>query len=107
MNLKKTHLFTLYIFLSIGLLSGSLLIDGCNNDKSNSTYVLTGNIVADGKNLVQINCQRCHALVPVNDLNKNVWKYHTLPSMCKYFKVSSYLGGYYKNEKDTGGLSLA
>jgi len=107
MNLKKTYLFTFYICSAIGLLSGSLLIGGCNNEQHDSTYVLTGNIVADGKNLVQINCQKCHALVPVNYLNKNVWKYHSLPSMAKYFKVTPYLGGYYKSEKDTGGLALA
>jgi hypothetical protein len=106
MNIKKTYLFAFYIFLAIGLLSGSLLIGGCNAPKPNPGYVLTGNIVADGKNLVQINCQKCHALVPVNDLDKNVWKYHTLPSMSKYFKVSSYMGGYYKSDKDTGGMPL-
>ena len=107
MNLKKTHLFAFYIFIATSLLSGSLLIGGCNNDKQDSGYVLTGNVVADGENLVKINCQKCHALVPVNDLNKNVWKYHALPSMAKYFKVTPYLGGYYKSEKDVGGLSLA
>ena len=106
MNLKKTHLSAFYIFIATGLLSGSLLIGGCNNDKPDSTYVLTGNIVVDGKNLVQINCQKCHALVPVNELNKHVWKYHTLPAMAKYFKVTPYLGGYYKSEKDIGGLPL-
>jgi hypothetical protein len=107
MNLKKPYLFAFYIFLGIGLLSGSLLINGCKSGNHGNTYVLTGNIVADGKNLVQINCHRCHEMVPVNYLNKNVWKYHTLPAMAKYFKISPYLGGYYKSEKDTGGLSLA
>jgi hypothetical protein len=107
MNLKRIHLFTFYIFLTICLLSGSLLINGCNDNKKDTGYVLTGNVLADGKNLVEINCKRCHALVPVDALNKNVWKYHTLPAMAKYFKISTYMDGFYKSEKDTGGLSLA
>ena len=110
MNLKKTYLYAFYIFLAICLLSGSLLIGGCgsgaDNKHDSTSYTLTGNIVADGKNLVQINCGRCHAMVPVNYLNKNVWKYHSLPAMAKYFKITSYLGGYYKSEKDSGGMAL-
>jgi hypothetical protein len=105
MNFKRTYLFTLYIVLFACLLSGGVLFNGCKSNNS-STYVLTGNILEDGKNLVQINCTKCHALVPVDALNKNVWKHHTLPSMCKYFQVSAYLDGYYKDEKDTAGLSL-
>ena len=105
MNFKRTYIFTFYILLFAALVSGSLLFNGCNSD--NSTYVLTGNIIEDGKNLAQINCTKCHALVPVNTLNKNVWIHHTLPAMSGFFQVSAYMDGYYKNEKDTGGLSLS
>jgi len=105
MNLKSSFTFTLLIVLFIGFLCGGLMISGCNSN--NKSYTPTGDVMIDGKNLAQINCTKCHALVPVNALNKNVWKFHTLPSMSHYLKISSYLGGYYKSEKDTGGLSLA
>jgi hypothetical protein len=106
MNLKKTYLFTFYILLIVGLVSGSLLMNSCNS-KGNKPYTLTGNVLVDGKNLVEINCTKCHALVPVNALNKNVWKFHSLPKMSGYMKISHYLDGYYKSERDTGGISLA
>jgi hypothetical protein len=84
-----------------------MLINGCKSKtESNSSYSLIGDTIADGKNLVQLNCTKCHALVPVNALSKNVWKHHTLPSMSHYLGLSSYIGGYYKSEKDTSGLSL-
>jgi hypothetical protein len=105
MNYKNTSKFKLFTILLIGLLSGAVIINGCDN-KDNSAYTLTGNTDVDGKNLVQINCTKCHALVPVDALNKNVWKYHTLPSMSHYLGLSHYLNGYYKADKDTGGLSL-
>jgi hypothetical protein len=105
MNLKKSCLITFYLFSFIILLSGSILINGCKN-KPNLGYQLTGDTVTDGKNLVQINCIKCHALVPVNTLNKNVWKHHTLPMMAHFMSVTPYLSGYYKSEKDTGGLTL-
>jgi len=107
MNLKKTYLFTFYICSVIGLFSAGLLIDGCSSKQTAASYVLTGDILVDGKNLVQINCTKCHALVPQNALNKNVWKFHSLPRMSHYMRISHYLDGYYKSEKDTGGLSLA
>jgi len=105
MNFKKTYLFTFYILLLTGLLTAGMLIDGCKS-KSNSSYTLTGDTLIDGKNLVQINCTKCHALVPVNALDKNVWKHHALPLMAPYMGLTSYLGGYYKDEKDTAGLTL-
>ena len=50
MNLKNTYLFTFYILLSIGSISGSMLIDGCKSKtNSNSSYTLTGDTIADGK----------------------------------------------------------
>jgi hypothetical protein len=89
----------------MAFISASVLLDGCKK-KSNVPYQLTGDTIVDGKNLVQLNCTRCHALVPVNALNKDVWKHHTLPAMSHYLGLTPYLGGYYKSEKDTFGLSL-
>jgi hypothetical protein len=89
----------------MAFLSATVLIDGCKK-KSNGSYQLTGDTVVDGRNLVQLNCVKCHALVPVDALNKDVWKHHTLPSMAHYLGLTPYLGGYYKSEKDTGGLSV-
>ncbi len=105
MNFKRTYFSASYIVLATALLSGSVLVDGCKS-KTNASYVLTGDTIADGKNLVQLNCTQCHALVPYTALNKNVWEHHTLPSMGHYLGVSRYLGGYFKGDKDTSGLSL-
>jgi FG-GAP-like repeat len=87
------------------LLSGSILIDSCKN-KGTSTYNLTGDTILDGKNLVQINCTKCHALVPVNALTKDVWRYHTLRSMSHYLGITSYMDGYYKPDSVTTGVSM-
>ncbi|MDR3694644.1 VCBS repeat-containing protein [Mucilaginibacter sp.] len=106
MNFKKHYLFIFYLLVLIGLCSGSLLLNGCSS-KESATYTITGDTLVDGKKLVEINCAKCHALVPANALNKNVWSHHTLPHMAHYLGLSSYLGGYYKSEKDTGGMSLA
>lgn len=99
------HTLTSSLYLLIIALTGSILINGCKNrGASNNRYALTGDTIVDGKNLVQINCTRCHALVPVNALTKDVWKYHTLPAMGKYLGMTAYLGGYFK--RDTSGLTL-
>ena len=105
MILHKSGKAVFYLFLTAGSLAAAALINGCR-PKSNSGYQLTGNVVEDGKHLAQLNCTKCHALVPVDALNKNVWRYHALPSMAGYLGVSHYSTGYYKSEKDTGGLSL-
>jgi hypothetical protein len=105
MNLRNTYLISFFLLL-VFLISGTLLMNGCKS-KNSSTYQLTEDTIADGKNLVQLNCTKCHALVPVDALNKNVWKHHTLPAMARYLRLSYYVGGYYKTPKDTGGLSLA
>ncbi len=105
MNLRNTYLIYFFLLL-VSLISGTLLMNGCKS-KNSSAYQLTGDTIADGKNLVQLNCTKCHALVPVDALNKNVWKHHTLPAMARYLQLSYYVGGYYKSPKDTGGLSLA
>jgi len=104
MNLKNAYSSSFFLSFII-LFSAIVLVDGCK-DKADNTYKLTGNALVDGKNLAQINCTKCHELVPANALNKNVWKYHTLPAMSHYLGVSSYLDGYFKDQKDTAGLSL-
>ncbi len=76
------------------------MLDGCKS-KGNNTYTLTGDTIADGKNLIQLHCTKCHALVPVNSITKDVWKFHTLPSMAHYFGITPYLDGYFKKDKDT------
>src|SRR3569623_1596691 len=52
-------------------------------------------------------CTNCHAEVPANALSKDVWKFHTLPGMAHYLKVSVYGTSFYKKPTDTGGISLA
>jgi hypothetical protein len=106
MNFKKTYLFTSYLLILIGLLSAGVLVNGCKRKSVATAYKLTGDSVLDGKNLVQINCTKCHALVPVNALDKNVWMHHTLPAMAHYLGLSTYGEGYFKSDKDTGGLSM-
>ena len=105
MNFRKSYLLSLSLLSFALLLPAIMLVNGCTR-KADVRYKLTGDTLVDGKNLVQINCTKCHALVPVNALNKNVWKYHTLPLMAHFMSVTPYLGGYYKSETDTGGLTL-
>jgi len=106
MNLNKSGKAIFFSVLAAGVFAAGALITGCKNTNNSSGYKLTGNAVEDGKNLVQLNCAKCHALVPVDALNKNVWRFHALPAMSGYLHVSHYSTGYYKTEKDTGGLSL-
>jgi hypothetical protein len=103
MNYKRTYLLTSFLFLIVAAIAGSVLLNGCKN-KADTRYVLTGDTVADGKNLVQINCTKCHALVPATAVTKDVWKYHTLPAMAHYLGMTPYMDGYFK--KDTTGLTL-
>ena len=106
MTVNKSTKVVFFIVIATGLLSAAALMNGCGTKDNSSGYKLTGNVVEDGKNLVQLNCAKCHALVPVDALNKNVWRFHTLPAMSKYLGVSHYSTGYYKGERDTGGMSL-
>jgi hypothetical protein len=104
MNIKKTYLFTSYLLSLFTLLSGTVLINGCNNDKSenNTVYKLTGDNIADGKNLTQLHCAKCHQLVPANAITKSVWKVHALPAMAKYMGISVYGGTqYYQDNPDS------
>src|ERR1700744_938829 len=95
MSNKRIYLFSSLIFLIIVGISASVLLNGC---KGKTGYHLTGDTIEDGKNLVQINCTKCHLLVPVNALTKDVWKFHTLPSMAHYLGITSYLDGYFKKD---------
>jgi len=103
MNFKGTLAFISCFSLLIAVLLSCILFNGCR-DKVEQRYVLTGDTIANGKNLVKINCTKCHALVPVNALSKAVWKFHTLPAMAHYLGLTPYLDGYFK--KDTSGLTL-
>lgn len=105
MRLRRTTLFTSCLVAGVSLLSLSAMLNSCKS-KTSGTYEPTGDTIADGKALVQQNCTRCHALVPVNALTKDVWITHTLPAMAKYFHISTYGIDYFKNETDTAGLSL-
>jgi len=103
MNRNRPYLIISFLTLLVAGLSAGVLLNGCKN-KVEAQYTLTGDTVIDGKNLAQINCTKCHALVPPNLLSKNVWKFHTMPDMAPYLGVTSYLDGYFK--KDTSGISL-
>ncbi|RYU91250.1 VCBS repeat-containing protein [Mucilaginibacter terrigena] len=105
MKLKQTFLFTSFILSGVALLSLSTVLDSCKS-KTNTSYKLTGDTIADGKHLVQLHCTKCHSLVPVNTLTKNVWRMHTLPAMSKYLGISTYGPDFYKDPKDTGGISI-
>ncbi|HVW98630.1 MAG TPA: VCBS repeat-containing protein [Mucilaginibacter sp.] len=104
MNRKRTFLFTSFLFSMVAVISAATLLNGCKEHAASQRYTLTGDTLVDGKNLVQINCTKCHSLVPVNALTKDVWKFHVLPDMGPYLGMTPYLNGYFK--KDTSGLSL-
>jgi hypothetical protein len=103
MNINNGFAFLIMLFC---LLFGSLLISGCKA-KTETSYQMTGDTIKDGKNLVNVYCTKCHALVPVNALTKDVWTFHTLPSMAHYFSIRAYMDGYFKDDTATSGLSLS
>lgn len=107
MKLNKSGLYIIYLLAFVCVLSGSILLNGCKT-KTNNAYKLTGNVITDGENLVQLKCTGCHKLVPVDALSKAVWINHTLPAMAKFLHVSTYGGTqYFKNNPlDTTGISL-
>src|ERR1700743_1337747 len=108
MRLTKTGLCTIYLLSFVFLVSGIILFDGCQNKTkpAGDNFQPTGNTVEDGKKLVAIYCTKCHAEVPAGALTKDVWNYHTLPSMAHYLNVSVYGTSFYKKPTDTGGISL-
>lgn len=106
MKLNKTWLFTTSLLLFVFLISGSVLFNGCHS-KSGSSFKQTGDTIADGKALVQQYCTSCHELVPTDAITKNVWRYHALPTMSHFLKISTYsIVNYYKKPTDTGGIAL-
>ncbi|MFD0792970.1 FG-GAP repeat domain-containing protein [Mucilaginibacter litoreus] len=105
MKIKRTFLFTSVILSIVALLSLSIVFEGCKH-QSAENYKLTGDTIADGEFLVKQNCAKCHKLVPADALTKSVWRQHTLPSMAHYFGLSTYGPSFYKDPKDTGGMSL-
>lgn len=106
MSFKKNYLITSYLLLFTVLLSGITLMNGCKR-KTSEPYKLTGNVLVDGQNLAQLKCTRCHALVPVNALSKDVWERHVLPYMASYMHISLYGPTYFKrNVADTTGATL-
>jgi hypothetical protein len=106
MKIKRSPLIISYIILFTIVLAVISSLISCKHKASND-YQLTGNAIVDGENLVQINCTKCHKLVPANALSKSVWLNHTLPTMAKYFKVSTYGTQYFKNNPlDTAGITL-
>src|ERR1700743_1830257 len=108
MRLTKTWLYTTYLAIFVILLSGTMLFNGCKSKSENHSFQLTGDTIADGEKLVQIYCTKCHQLVPANALTKDVWKFHTLPTMSSFLGLSTYGIDYFKkNITDTSGVSLA
>ncbi|WPU93035.1 VCBS repeat-containing protein [Mucilaginibacter sabulilitoris] len=108
MNFKKCYLISSYILLFVVSLSVITLVNGCKQkDAPPQPYKLTGNVIVDGRNLAQLKCTRCHALVPVNALSKDVWERHVLPYMASFMHISLYGSTYYKrNPADTTGATL-
>jgi hypothetical protein len=109
MKIKSVFVYTFFIgFFVLSILSG-IILTGCRN-KNNikaPTYLSTGNDVLDGKNLVQVHCVKCHALVPVDALTKDVWVYHAMPSMAAKFGLSDYGGNQYYINNAAASISLA
>jgi len=109
MRLTKTGLSVIYLLSFVFLISGTIFFNGCKSSEENEgdSFKPTGDVVADGQKLVAIYCTKCHAEVPADALSKDVWKFHTLPGMARYLKVSVYETSFYKKPTDTGGISLA
>lgn len=97
----RLRYFSKALYFAVVFAAAGVLAGGCRPGSVQRKYVLTGDTVLDGKNLVKLNCGKCHELVPVNALTKSVWKVTTLPNMSKYFGINPYLDGYFKSV-DTG-----
>src|SRR6185312_2497516 len=105
MKSNKAYLSTLYLLLGICLFSVATLFNGCTNNEN--VFHPTGDTITDGRLLVKKYCTRCHEPVGPEMLTKDVWKFHTLPSMARYLHISTYMSvDYYKNDNDTSGASL-
>jgi len=104
-SLKPKSLFILVSLAGIILLA-SFLTSSCSEHQTTSKYTLTGKVLIDGRHIAEANCGRCHALVPVSALTRDVWEFHALPSMAHYLGITSYMNGYFKAPDVTTGLSL-
>ena len=107
MKINKSSRYIIYLLVIVSAISSGAVLNSCKT-KTDNTYKLTGNVITDGKYLVQQYCTGCHKMVPVDALSQAVWINHTLPSMAKYLHISSYGGTqYFKNNPlDTAGISL-
>ena len=106
MKSHQSFIYPFFLLIAVVLLAGTTLFVSCNSPAKKQEFAFTNDPVADGKQLVALNCTRCHKLVEPDMLNKDVWKFHTLPTMAKYFGVTSYMGGYYEKNPDSAKLSL-
>lgn len=107
MKIKKVYVCLFYISAVLIILITSSIFIGCNNKpQQTNVYKLTGNDLADGKNLVQIHCTGCHQLVPVDALTKNVWNYHILPSMAAKLGISVYGDNQYYLKDASAAVNL-
>ena len=106
MRLSKTGLYITYLIIFVFMISGSVLFNGCKSKVTNS-FKATGDTVADGKILVQMYCTKCHQEVPVNALTKDVWVYHTLPTMSHRLGLSTYGIDYFVNNPDSTAITLS
>jgi hypothetical protein len=105
MKLRRTFLYSSVLLSGVALLSLSTVLNGCKS-KTNTPYKLTGDVIADGKHLVDLYCTKCHALTPPEALTKAVWRMHALPAMAEYVGISTYGESFFKDPKDTGGISI-
>jgi hypothetical protein len=107
MKSYKAYITISGILLVISVFAVTMLLNSCKNKSTTANgFEPTTDSIADGKKLVQIHCTKCHSLVPVNALTKDVWTVHTLPAMARYFAISTYGTDYYKSDNEQGGLSL-
>ena len=67
MNINKNSLYIVYLLITVTAISGSAILNGCKT-KVDNTYKLTGDVITDGQNLVQLKCTSCHKLVPADAL---------------------------------------
>ena len=107
-SIKSKYIIGLSAFVLLA--SGSVLFNGCKSKtgtNTSSSLTLTGDTITDGKLLTAKYCTSCHKLVPAEALTKDVWEFHTLPSMAKYAGISTYGGsGYFKRDSSNTGMSI-
>ncbi len=101
----KTFLY-FSLFTAVALLSVLTVFNSCKS-KPSEAFQLTGDTIADGKKLMQMHCTGCHEQTDIGLLPKDVWIYHTLPSMAPYLGISTYGIDYFKKDTVSKGVSLA